>query len=101
MHECQLVHTVGTPLAELHSLIPTYAYYGVETECRVTEIVLHVGFVVRQFIAPNERVRKYSFHQLRCGIAEHHLCPMQVLTPVEVRDFVLIHVERANGNRPA
>ena len=99
MHQRQLIHAVGTPLAVLHCLIPTNAYYGVEAEGRMTEIVLHIRLVVRQLVTPNQRVRHGCLHQFRCRVAKHHLHPVEILTPVEVRNLVLVHIERADSDR--
>ena len=97
LDECQLVHTVGTPLAVGHSLIPSDTYDGVVGESRVLEVVLQIWLVVSQLITPYSGVGTSCFYKLRSGLTKHDLQPVEVLVPVQTGHFVLVHVERTNG----
>ena len=94
-----LIHTVGTPLAVSHRLLPAHTYYRIERESRVLEIVVLIRIVVCQVLTPNLMIRTSLVHQLRSYSAENEIQPMEVLVPVEVRDLILVHVERTNGQR--
>ena len=97
--ECFLIDAVGTPLAIGHGLFPSNAHDRIERERRVREIVDLVWVVVRQVLSPNGVVWLCTLYDLRCGCTKDRLEPMEVFVPVEVRDFVLIHIERVDRNR--
>ena len=96
--KCLLVHAVGAPLAVVHGLLPTNAYDGVEGKGRMGEIVALVGVVVCQILAPHFLIGASTVNQLRSNCSKYGLQPIQILIPVEVGDFVFVHVEGVDGD---
>ena len=61
----------------------------------MSEVVVQVRLIVGQLITPYGRVRTALFRHLA---TVHQIHPICVLFPVTVRDLILVHVERVNGN---